>query len=650
MSSSSSSSFRLNRYIKNVLEKARFIETPPFLDADIYNEIFEIITSKDSHPLLKSIAYDFFLKYPQEIVKMDFKDPGYFWLVQSNKKLYDDMLKEAIAKSTLPLFIKYTHDGVYMSMPEKYSHSDKIYDTEVFSSDVIKEFLTSMSVNVCSQNNRFEKTLYDYEMFTQKLKYPGFAIIPRKYLESNLQIASKAFSKGAFGFATICKYMDTSFVMKVLKVEREFMKRLYMSPLCPVKKSRIMTEYIILNACSNLRASCPSFPMFAHGFELENRGKVSEPEPNPETNFVIIMELWKETLHSIEIKDEFECRQILFQIIHTIYFMQKHLKMIHCDLHLNNILLRDNCPPEERFYNVNGKYYKLNVTVPIVLNDFGFSMSEVLFTNKLSDFCKLRRNGMLIESGIMIMYAKPLFLSDIYKIINQLKLKLFGKFKVVDEIFDYLERVREERVNEIFSTMYGLSPTMDKALFIKAIQIVPDEMYELKPEFFEELLETYFKDFQIESLPSSSSLGFIYGENLEMIASLEREKPVLTRSVIEQLPTTFLEFPKHPFELDMMNWKEWVEKDIDNWVEDLKRFFMYSPAMDVRKTLLNLYMIYGNIAVGVDIEAQKKMLSVFLHYMNPDNLHLLKSPLETIREQGVSFVRNFCEKHLDFDN
>jgi len=379
------------------------------------------------------------------------------------------------------------------------------------------------------------------------------------------------------------------------------------------------------------------------------------------------MEMWKHTLSDIQLETEEDIEQVLFQIIHTLYFMQKYLRLVHCDLHSSNILARENCPPENRVYRVNEKFYKILITIPCALNDFGFAYSETLFTNPIDQFCKMRSNSMLVEmatasDGKTLSFLKPLFLTDLFKILLRLKKRYLDKFDILNRMFDYVERIREQFVHNTFLE-YQVSERANHLGIVIVTQLVPKEMYTLKPDFFEDLLDRFFSRYEIKSTETSSSSDIVYGgetdKDLKMyfkntshghgpIWTLLNPEPDLTKSLVEQFPLTFLEFPKRPFELDIMNWKE-IEPNIEKFTHEISQYFRYATReKDVFRGMVHLFLRYGTVRFGVNFEQQCKYLAVLLAMMNPSTLELMDDPVEMLTEDGFKFVLNFYEKSFVF--
>ena len=101
---------------------------------------------------------------------------------------------------------------------------------------------------------------------------------------------------------------------------------------------------------------------------------------------------------------------ILFQIIVSIFCIQKKYQMIHRDLHWGNILVDEIKPGGYWIYNIEGiKYYIPNIGILIKIWDFGKSNSITFFSQTSRDESFLKKS----ESNTIYHYK-----TDINKIIN----------------------------------------------------------------------------------------------------------------------------------------------------------------------------------------------------------------------------------------
>lgn len=554
------------------------------------NELLHIIQSHFYDQILKSAAHHKLLKFKN----LPPNHPQYYWTVQETDDETRKVLQRSIRYGFLPEFVHHVHDGVVLSLPGKYKHAQQHWEIEAYSDDVVKSYIESTSSAVCSQHDRFEKTLATYEQFTLALKYKGYSVLPRKYVESILSVSPKAFRRTVF----LCRYKDVSFAMKVFQADREYTKRIFTSPFCPVE---IFSEIVMTNALSNLRTFCPSFPILSHAFQIEHKNVT------PETNVLMVTELWKKSLCDCKHMEEPQVRQIVFQVVHTLFLMQKYLRAIHGNLVVSNILLRDKCPTETRYYAAGRNFYKVDVDVPCILSDFGMAFSEVIFDNSLESYCRAR----------CIRIKSPLGFLDLLTFLESFHNRCREK-KFLKQVLEFVKTEAVERTRFMFGNLFGDAPVFSE------MGLFPDEMFALDPSFLAKVLDKFFDDFKVPFLPSSVDLVYGDAEEFKRFVPEDNDpdappgffslpKPNMELAFVHQLPPAFNQFPKRQFEIDLYNYTDIVQRECQSWSSLLHPFFS-TPREHIYNTMVGLYHRFGRVCY----HGHLPVMAALVHLMDPD--------------------------------
>lgn len=117
---------------------------------------------------------------------------------------------------------------------------------------------------------------------------------------------------------------------------------------------------------------------------------------------------------------------VLFQIMISLYALQKYFGMLHTDFHLDNILVQNTKPGGYWKYRINGlNYYIPNIGFQILINDFGFAwIPKRLYIkwhldNTLKYITKIGRRFYDLSKFIKVIYTtKKDYQPDFINLIN----------------------------------------------------------------------------------------------------------------------------------------------------------------------------------------------------------------------------------------
>ena len=135
---------------------------------------------------------------------------------------------------------------------------------------------------------------------------------------------------------------------------------------------------------------------------------------------------------------------ILFQVLYAIFYMHTVLKLVHNDLHLDNILVKKYETPQTIKYSYLDKEYTIKTFYRIYMYDFDRGSTSSLGENEFIKGELYRQNGIINGITNYDVYCFLFNISD-FILSNQMKQYFSTKIEIISRLYLHIKLVNEKR-------------------------------------------------------------------------------------------------------------------------------------------------------------------------------------------------------------